>query len=57
MKMYGVMLTEKNRIMKVLAGNEEQAQAEAERQLSRPGRYGILRQWEENGKMVKELAE
>ena len=50
--MWGVIVG-KARVMTVGADTEGQARAEAHRQLSRPGRYGILKQWKEAGEIVR----
>jgi len=55
MKKYGVYITKKNKVMTVWGNDEAEAIEVAERQLNRPGRYGILKVWRENGKMVKEI--
>jgi len=59
MKAWNVYMMSKNntkvRIMKVFThdeGTEGEAQDEAQRQLSKPGRYSILRQWEDSGNLV-----
>ena len=42
-----------NKVMTVLAKNEDEALVEAKRQLSKPGRYDILNQWVKGGQVVE----
>ena len=41
------------RVMSVFANSEEQARKEAKRQLSKPGRRGILKQWHATGSIIQ----
>ena len=42
----------KARILSVYADSEDEARAEIERQLSKPGRYQVLKAWREGGRIV-----
>ncbi len=52
MNMYKVMVNG-NKVTTVLAKNENDAKTEAKRQLSKPGRCGILNQWVKGGRVVE----
>lgn len=43
------------RITSVIADDIEEATAELKRQLSQPGRRGLLKMWQEDGYLVEEV--
>jgi len=52
MQIYAVMIGQQ-RIMRVMADDEDAARARAADQLDRPGRRGILRRWRETGEVIE----
>jgi len=52
MNKYTAVFGHRGRIMSTLAENAREADAEFERELSKPGRLAILRRWDEDGRQM-----